>query len=310
MDVASPARLSTVPPRDASRAHRDERVRAAARVLAGESPEQAAEQAGVDVEQVLRWADALAAGGAATVAGVGVERPTAGPWASNVPVEDFLQVVAHELRTPLTAARSGLRVLGSDVPAAVRARVAGTVLDRLAQLDRLTENLLETVAVTTGRARLRPERVDLTGAVAGCCAELGLAFAPAAPLAVVVDPARLRTIVAALLGHALRYADPHAVEVRVQALTDAGLLTIRLDGVRLDPELAQAQLEPFGAAGLEPFSAAARGDGNGLALYVARALAVASAGALGVAGSAAATVFWLRLPLPESPVPPPRQERP
>lgn len=306
----SPVRLSAVPDAPASRPDGDPRVRAAAAVLAGEPLAQVAARAGVDEDQVLRWAHALAAGGAAAVGGIGVERPAAGPVASSVPVEDFLSVVAHELRTPLTAARTALRVLATpQLDPALRARVADTVLDRLGDLDRLTLDVLDAVALVTGRARLAPERVALDALVDTGCAAAGVPHARGPAVHVWADPSRLETVVGTLLRHASRYASPEQTEARVQALPDGALLTVRLAGVEADPQSAAALFEPFGAA--------ARGDGNGLALYVVRALVVASGGAVGVAGTPAtehgpaATVLWARLPLHDSPaLPRPREEHP
>lgn len=288
-----------MPSQARSRAATDGRVRSAAAVLAGLPLDDVAAQAGVDNGQLLRWADALAEGGAAAVGGLGLERPAAGT-AETVPVEDFLTVVAHELRTPLTAARSSLRVLASpDVDPALRTRIADTVLGRLAQLDRLTLDVLDAVEIVTGRGRLAPERVDLTAVVDAACATAGCAGPSPAAVHVWADAGRLGTVAATLLTHALRYAAPAEVAVRVQALPDAALLTVRLGGVEGNPEQARALFEPFAAA--------ARGDGNGLALYVVRALAVASGGSVGVAGeggSAPATVIWVRLPLAAPPLRP------
>ncbi|MCW2608332.1 MAG: Sensory box histidine kinase/response regulator, partial [Frankiales bacterium] len=108
---------------------------------------------------------------------------------------------------------------------------------------------------------------------------------------------RLTAVADTLLGHARRYAAPERIDVRVQALPEGALVTVRLDGVQADPDAAAALFEPFGAA--------ASGDGNGLAMYVVRALVVASGGTVGIAGSRGehpATVLWARLPLLE-PVP-------
>lgn len=302
----STPRLSAVPDAPAVRPAADARVRAAARVLAGEPVERTAADAGVDAEQLLRWADALARGGGGAVGGVGLDRPAAGPAAGSAAVEDFLSVVAHELRTPLTAARTALRVLAApDVAPDVRARVGQTVLDRLADLDRLTLDVLDAVAVVSGRAVLDPQRVALSAVVDAACAQAGVSAVTGPELFVRVDPVRLATVVGTLLKHGGRYAAPSAVAVAVVALPDDALLTVRLDGVVADREAAAALFEPFGAA--------ARGDGNGLALYVVRALVVASGGAVGMAGTAGtapATVLWVRLPLHEAGSPAPHRPLP
>lgn len=302
----STSRLSAVPDAPARRPAGDPRVQAAARVLAGEPVDDVAVSAGVDAVQLQRWADALTAGGAAAVAGIGLERPSAGPAAGSVAVEDFLSVVAHELRTPLTAARTALRVLAApEVAPEVRSRVGRTVLDRLADLDRLTLDVLDAVGVVSGRTVLDPQRVALADVVDAACAQAGVRHVPGPALHVRADPVRTATVVATLLKHAQRYAAPDAISVATGALPEDALLTVRLSGVAVDPQAAAALFEPFGAA--------ARGDGNGLSLYVVRALVVASGGAVGMAGSvdgpAPATVLWVRLPLHE-PSPAPRRPVP
>jgi signal transduction histidine kinase len=228
------------------------------------------------------------------VGGLGLERPAEGPWASSVPVEDYLAVVMHELRTPLTAARAGLNVLARDeLDPGVRTQVAGAVLARLAGMDRLCEDVIDTVAVATGRTRLEPERIDLAALVREACGLAGVAFPLRLPVIVDADPVRLQQAVSALLGHVQRYTAAVDQRVGLQLVGDAALLTVRASGLRLSPGEAAALFEPFGSA--------ARGDGNGLALYVVRTLVVASGGQVGVAGSADgdedATVFWVRLPL-------------
>jgi signal transduction histidine kinase len=263
-------------------------------VLAGEPVAAVAARFEVDVEQVQRWADGLESAGQMAVGGLGVDRPAEGPWATSVPVEDYLAVVMHELRTPLTAARAGLKVLArDDLDPAVRVRVADTVLTRLAGMDRLCEDVLDTVAVATGRSRLKPERLDLAAAVREACNLAGVAFTTRLPVVVDADPGRLRQALATLLTHVQRYAAPTDQRVTLTTVANAALLTIRAAGLRLSPEGAAALFEPFGNA--------ARSDGNGLALYVVRTLIVASGGQVGVAGSADgdedATVFWVRLPL-------------
>jgi signal transduction histidine kinase len=273
-------------------------VRAAAAVLAGEPVAVVADRFGVDTAQLLRWTQALEAGGTAAVGGLGLDRPTSGPWASSVPVEDYLSVVMHELRTPLTAARAALAVLRrDDLDPVLRDQVSGTVLDRLASMDRLCQDVLDTVAVATGRTAPEPERLDLADLLTEVCSIAGIAFPPRLPVIVDADPRHLRQALTTLLTHVLRYVSPSDRTVALQVVSGAALVTVRATGVSLTAHEAAALFEPFGSA--------ARGDGNGLALYVVRTLVVASGGQVGVAGDSdlsadvptGNTVFWVRLPL-------------
>ena len=273
----------------------DARVRAAAAVLAGEPVAAVAARHGVDVGQLLRWVEGLSSGGASAVGGVGVEREAPGPHATKVPVEDYLAVVAHELRTPLTAARAGLRVLvRDDLDAEVRAQVAGAVQERLDAMERLATDVADAVSVATGRAVLEPEPLDAVELLAEACATVGVVGPVGARVLVEVDARRTRSALVALLRHAARYTGGTGdLDVGLQQLADAALVTVRAGGVSLTPAEASGAFEPF----LEPFSSAAAGDGNGLALYVVRTAVVAQGGQVGVAGNDDATVFWVRLPL-------------
>jgi signal transduction histidine kinase len=280
---AVPAQVHRLPAGDA-------RVRAAAAVLAGEPVATVAARFSIDTQQLLRWTEALASGGTAAVGGLGIDRPAVGPWASSVPVEDYLAVVMHELRTPLTAARAALNVLRrDDLDPAVRAQVAGTVLSRLAGMDRLCEDVLDTVAVATGRTVPAPERFDVADLALEVCSTAAVAFTRRLPVVIDADPRQVRQALQALLNHVLRYAAPGDQRVGLQVVSGAALLTLRADGVQLTADEAAALFEPFGSA--------ARGDGNCLALYVVRTLLVANGGQVGVAGDTDATVFWVRIPL-------------
>ena len=278
----------------------DARVRAAAAVLAGNSVAAVAARHGVDPDQLVRWVEGLSRGGTDAVGGVGVERPAAGPLVAKVPAEDYLAVIAHELRTPLTAARAGLRVLAKDtLDPDVRAQVAASVQERLDAMERLAADVADAVGLATGQVALDVERTDLVDLVTEACATTGHTAPVRGPVTVLADVRRTRSSLVALLRHVGRYTGPDRVHVEVQRLADAALLTVRAGGVVLTPSAAAGTFEPF----LQPFTAAAAGDGNGLSLYVLRTLVVALGGTVGVAGSDDATVFWVRLPLPEAPLP-------
>jgi signal transduction histidine kinase len=167
--------------------------------------------------------------------------------------------------------------------------VAGTILDRLAGMDRLCQDVVDTVAVATGRTVPEPERLDLADLLTEVCSIAGVTFPPRLPVIVDADPQHLRQAVTALLNHVLRYVGPSERTVALQVVHGGALVTVRADGVSLTAGEAAALFEPFGSA--------ARGDGNGLALYVVRTLVVASGGQVGVAGDQGSTVFWVRLPL-------------
>ena len=79
--------------------------------------------------------------------------------------DEFLAMLSHELRNPLAPITNALQLLrlqrGSGNPTEEHAR---TVIERqVGQLKHLVDDLLDVSRITTGKVRLRRERVDLRG---------------------------------------------------------------------------------------------------------------------------------------------------
>jgi signal transduction histidine kinase len=153
--------------------------------------------------------------------------------------DDFIATASHELRTPLTGVQGFLDLLldynGSrDEPLAREflERAAGSA----AELTELTERLLETSNLDTGRVEIRREPIHLRTLVddvlrARAAAE---ARAPGAPDAVAhaleadvpdgvvvwADPARLKEVLDNLVGNAIKYS-PRGGAVRVRCAIEA-----------------------------------------------------------------------------------------
>ncbi|MBN9523634.1 PAS domain S-box protein, partial [bacterium] len=132
---------------------------------------------------------------------------------------EFLSLLAHELRNPLAPLRSGVEVLrlAGDDPAAV-ARVRGMMERQVEHLVRLVDDLLDVSRITTGKLRLRRERVGLTAAVEHALDVCGRAVRdhghelevalPAEPVYLDADVTRLAQAVCNLLTNAAKYTEP------------------------------------------------------------------------------------------------------
>jgi signal transduction histidine kinase len=268
----------------------DDRVRAAGAVLAGQPVDEVAGRHGVDREQVLLWSRALAAGGAAAVAGSDPHQVRSGPYAAGLAAQDYVQLLARELGEPLTQTRAALQTL-ADAPDATRADDLSlrTACEQVAQASHLADQLVDVLSVTTGDVDLHPRGVDLAGLVQAVAHRLGVPcdLDPGHQVhRVEADPGRLRQAVEALLEGALQHCAAADLSVDVVGLRGAALLTVRLGGVA-----------PSGSAQ----------EHDRLALYVARALTQAIGGQIGVTGHGTpeeadrATVLWVRLPLAARP---------
>jgi PAS domain S-box-containing protein len=78
--------------------------------------------------------------------------------------DEFLAMLAHELRNPLAAIVNSVYLLALEKNETSNQQSARTIIARqLGQLTRLIDDLMEISRISSGRVRLRPERVVLSG---------------------------------------------------------------------------------------------------------------------------------------------------
>src|SRR5699024_6252409 len=137
------------------------------------------------------------------------------------------------------------------------------------RLVRLVEELMEVSRFDAGTARLRPERVDVAGAVRDSLRSRGWSeqVTLEAPEGGVLplDRRRVDVIVANLVGNALRHGAP-PVRVLVRALPEWVHVTVTDGGPGLDEQVLPLVFERFYKAD----TARARSSGSGLGLAIAR----------------------------------------
>ena len=153
--------------------------------------------------------------------------------------------VAHELRNPLTAARVQVEGMAEGVIATDRSRL-DSVVDDLAHLSRLVDDLQELALAEAGRLSYSMGAVDLTALArreaehASSQARLNVtvhARTPGTPVTVTGDEGRLTQVLRNLLSNALRHTSDGSVLVTVSTHPDSGLAEVRVTdtGAGIDP---------------------------------------------------------------------------
>lgn len=221
--------------------------------------------------------------------------------------DDFLSVAGHELRTPLSALLLQAEVLlrmSDDTPkAAIRERGA-LVLRGVTRLIKLTDELLDTSRITTGRLSLRREPVELGALVEEVVARTGgdgtrigpnLRFEVTGPVQGYWDRARIEQVVTNLLTNALRYGGGEPIEVRVTRSANAATITVRDRGIGIGEDDQARIFDRFErAGGTNQFG------GLGLGLWITREIVEAHGGRITVDSRLGeGATFTVTLPITE-----------
>lgn len=161
---------------------------------------------------------------------------------------DFVTNVSHELKTPLAAIRGMVEsvVDHEDMPAEVRGRFLGRVLDQVHRLSNLVGDLLELSAAERPGASLERLPIDLRATLQDCIEDhmapaaqkdlLLESILPSAPARILGDREGLRQIFDNLLANAIRYTPAGGrVSVRLARRGDEFLVEVADSGIGIDP---------------------------------------------------------------------------
>lgn len=213
--------------------------------------------------------------------------------------------LAHELKTPLAAQRASLELLGERLAErdAEGATLAATAQSGTLRLERLIDNLLESVRIESGETSLRRAPVDLDEAVEEAASttaplvakrgqrlELQLPYPLARPTG---DAPRLVQVLVNLLANASKFA-PEGSEIRVGGTVDAEEVRLWVEdqGPGFDEAVWTRPPARFRRGPGEP-----REPGTGLGLWIARSIVERHGGALEIARVESRTRVGFRLPL-------------
>jgi signal transduction histidine kinase len=199
----------------------------------------------------------------------------------------FVSDASHELRTPLTAIRGQVEVLAREQrpEAAEVRRVGGVVLEEVARIERLVDDLLEFSRLEE-EAALRLERIEVEPFLRRLAEEapagaVGLGELPGGTVR--ADPERITQVIRNLLDNARRHAGPDG-RVELSASGRGERLTIRVDddGPGIPPAERERVFDRFHR------SEAGRGrdsGGSGLGLAICRAIVELHGGSIRVEDS-------------------------
>ncbi|WP_165225554.1 hybrid sensor histidine kinase/response regulator [Aquisphaera insulae] len=162
--------------------------------------------------------------------------------------DEFLATLAHELRNPLAPIRTGLHLLGLSQDPELAARTREMMARQLANMVRLIDDLLEISRITSGKVKLRPERVSLRSVAeaaveasrpaieaAGHSLSLDL---PESPVTLSADPTRLSQVITNLLTNAAKYT-PEGGQIELSARGDGreAVVLVKDTGLGIPPTM-------------------------------------------------------------------------
>jgi signal transduction histidine kinase len=206
----------------------------------------------------------------------------------------FTADVAHELRTPLTAlvAEAGLLAEHLDRMPDEARRPAELLVDDVARLRRLVEDLMEVSRLDSGTEAVRRAPLELRSVVEAIAAALGVADVEGDEVPLDTDRRRLERIVGNLVSNAVEHGE--APRIRVVRVGGSALVEVRDAGPGIAPAQLPHLFERFYKA--DP---ARSGSGSGLGLAIARENARLLGGDVEVSSRPGETCFTLRLPVTE-----------
>jgi signal transduction histidine kinase len=219
---------------------------------------------------------------------------------------EFLANMSHEIRTPLNGVLGLTQVMARTAREPAQKELTAAVMESASALERLLCDILEAAQLRSGAAELRPEPFRLDTALEAAAApwrsaayEKGLRFDldldPAVETTVVGDEARLRQVLAALLGNAVKFTREGRIGLTAAPCDGGFRFEVWDTGAGVDPAHKDHLFAAFRQA---DGSSTRRHGGLGLGLSVAAGFVGLMGGRLDCeARPGGGSVFWLELPL-------------
>jgi signal transduction histidine kinase len=234
--------------------------------------------------------------------------------AANIAKRDFLANVSHELRTPLNAIIGFSEMIGTGIFGKLSAKNAeynADVVTAARHLLTVVDQLLDIAAIEAGRARLKPEELDLSPflrdiaqMLAAKAASRDIAIETIVPetrRVLYADKRVLRQILLNLMDNAVKYSQPNGFVRIGWRETAAGRISLFVadDGVGIAPDELPHIFEPFWRSS---DAYIARPDGVGLGLMVTKQLVEQIGGTIDVE-STLGRGSEFTIEIPDTPVP-------
>ncbi|MBA3476919.1 MAG: PAS domain-containing protein [Lautropia sp.] len=222
--------------------------------------------------------------------------------------DEFLATLAHELRNPLAPIVTALEVLRLKAPADPQMRWSRDVIERqVRHMTRLVDDLLDVARISSGKAQLRTERIELASVVHHAVesvkslidsARHALSISlPPAPLMLEADPTRLSQVLANLLSNAAKYTPPGGhISLSVRQEDREVVISVSDDGIGLSAPDLERIFSMF--AQVAPALDRSQG-GLGIGLALSRGLVELHGGTIVATspGQQHGSTFIVRLPL-------------
>ena len=201
---------------------------------------------------------------------------------------EFVACVAHDLKSPLVtiggAARRVAKLAGQPDR---QDEWLGRITVQVARLEKLTQDLMDTVQVSTGRLTLNEEQLDLTALIRGLQSEQA-EFFPSHTIAfeggdeecrISADRSRLERVALNLVSNAVKYsAKGTAIVLRVERCRDQAVLTVQDHGVGMSGEDLKLAFQSFGRG----HGAHRMAQGTGLGLPIVKQIVEAHGGTIAI----------------------------
>ena len=220
---------------------------------------------------------------------------------------EFLAVLGHELRNPIMALGGGLSLLerreGTEVAREIRAQMGRHVR----HLSRLIEDLLDIARIDQGKISLKTEDLFLQDvvefAIESCQPSIDAANhtlivdAPAEPIRLHADHARVAQIISNLLGNAIKYTPPGGeIRLSVASAGEQAVIGISDTGYGIPPEMRDRIFDLFAQVKRQT---AHSQEGLGIGLALVRQLVQLHGGTIALTRSVPGegSTFEVRLPI-------------
>jgi signal transduction histidine kinase len=219
---------------------------------------------------------------------------------------EFLNIAAHELRSPLGVIRGYASMLSEGgLEGIVFDSALARIEEKSEEMARLITEMLDTARLEAMTLNLELAPVELVAVVEGVLTALRPHLRDShectlesadAPITVIADRARLTTVLANLIGNAIKYS-PNGGDIRVRLEHDSRVVRIVVQdhGIGISADQIPMLFSTFGRL-VTPETSHIRG--TGLGLYLAREMARLHGGDITVESEpGAGSTFTVTLPL-------------
>ena len=243
-----------------------------------------------------------------------MRRPTSRPLSERRPTRaqisaEQLASLSHEFRTPLNGVMGMARLLEGTRLTAEQKTYVTALHDSGQHLLTLVNDVLDFAKLGAGRVELHPDRTEIEGLLRSVAEllsprahEKGLEIAwaaPAIPVAIQADEARLRQILLNFAGNAVKFTERGGVLITAHVTAPD---QVRFAVEDTGPGVSDSDRDRIFEAFAQADAAHADLGGAGLGLAIARRLARAMGGEVGVdPASTGGAAFWFEATLPVLP---------